>query len=431
MLEDANLDDNYSGETSSPEKDEAKAWGTSFAVGGTEYAASLFWQPLQNRDDPYAEITEASENVLEGADLFCLKPGKSPQFGLCVSYQGYKKKMAAAAVSVATALSDRSSFLAVFKVSNGWWYVCARNDIILSDGDMLFLNEEDAKEQFMSMLAVPDWGRKIAPTEWGLEDVETHNLETLIEKGAEARLQKIHALRGAKLFAVVAGIAVVSIWLVSTLVNSVFLAPPKKPVIAPAPIRPVEKVAPPPPEPKPWENIEDPQAILEKCFVATQNVVGISTPGWKIEGITCTSTGLVTSWRREIGRISWVDKALNESGVTFSSRSISADGNNVIVSVPITGVKTLNSPPEMNGVDLVNTLNDLFQAMQMPISMSTESWTSPQQNVYRSVKFSFTSNHDPKQWMDLLMNFSGLKVNTIKYDINSHNWYYEGAIYVL
>ncbi len=430
MLEDANLDENYDGASSAPDKDEAKAWGTSFVVGNTEYAASLFWQPLQNRDDPYAEIIEASENVLEGADLFCLKPGKSPQFGLCVSYQGYKTKMPAAAISVATALSDRSSFLAVFKVSNGWWYVCARNDIILSDGDMLFLNEEDAKEQFMSMLAVPDWGRKIAPAEWGLEDIESQSLEALLDKGVEVKLQKIHALRGPKLFAVVAAVAVVAIWLVSTLINSIFLAPPKKPIIAPAPIKKLEK-APPPPEPKPWESIQDPQAVLEKCFKATKDVVGIVTPGWKIEGITCTPTGLVTSWRREVGRLSWIDKALNESGVTFSSRSISARGDSVVVSVPIKDIKTLNSPPEMNGVDLVNTLNDTFQAIQMPINMSTESWTSPQKNVYRSVKFNFTSNHDPQQWMGLLMNFSGLKINTLKYDTNNHNWYYEGAIYVL
>lgn len=429
MLEDANLDENYSGDAA-PEKDEAKAWGTNFEIGGVPYAASLFWQPLQNRDDPFTEIIEASENVLEGADLFCLKPGKSPQFGLCVSYQGYKKKMPAAAVTVATALSDRSSFLAVFKVNNGWWYVCARNDIILSDGDMLFLNEEDAKEQFMSMLAVPDWGRKIAPAEWGIDETEEMSLEDMVDKGATAYLQKIRALRGPKLFAVVAAVAVIAIWLVSTLINSIFLAPPKKPIIAPVPVKKIEQ-APPPPEPKPWESIPDPQAILEKCYKATQDVVTIVVPGWKIEGITCTPTGLVTSWKREVGRLSWMDYALDNSGVTFSSRSISDKGDRVVVSVPITDIKNLNSPPEKNGVDLVNMINDLFQAIQMSVNMHSETWTSPQKNVYRSVKFNFTSNHDPLQWKDLLMNFSGLKVNTIKYDINSHNWYYEGAIYVL
>jgi len=428
VLEDANLDDNSAGNLL-PEKEEPKAWGTRFESGGKTYATSLFWQPLQNRDDPYTEVSEASENVLEGADLFCIKPGKSPQFGLGISYQGYSKKMIAAAVTVATALADRSSFLAVFKVNNGWWYICARNDIILSDGDMLFLNEEDAKEQFMSMLAVPDWGYKIAPAEWLLDDINDIELEVLLERGSEAKLQKVHAIRGAKLVALILAVGIITVWLASTLINSVFLAPPPKPIIAPVPVKQIEK-KPPPPEPKPWESVDDPIAVMLKCFKATQDVVSITTPGWKIEGITCTPTGLVTSWKREIGRISWIDKALTSSGVTFSSKSISPNGTSVIVSVPITDIKKLNSPPEKNAVDLVNTLNDLFQAIQMPISMSNETWTSPQKNVYKSIKFSFTSNHDPLQWADMLQQFSGLRITTLKYDTNNHNWYYEGAIYV-
>lgn len=428
MLEDANLDDNYANNDFS-EREETKAWGTSFESGGTTYAASLFWQPLQNRDDPYTEVAEASENVLEGADLFCLKPGKSPQFGLCISYQGYSKKYSSAAVAVATALSDRSSFLAVFKVSNGWWYVCARNDIILSDGDMLFLNEEDAKEQYLSMLAVPDWGHKIAPPEWLLEETEDISLDALLERGAESKLQKIHAIRGMKLFGLIAAIGIVIIWLISTLIDSIFTTPPPKPIIAPVPVKPIEK-APPPPEPKPWEKMQDPQDVMIKCFEATQEVVGIVTPGWKIEGVTCTPTGLVTSWRREIGRITWIDKALSSSGVNFSSRSISPNGTSVIVSMPITGVKQIDSPPDTNSVDMINILNDLSQAIQVPIRTSNETWTSPQKKIYKSVKISFNSKHNPLQWLDLLINFSGLKVTTIKYDPKTNNWQYEGAIYV-
>ena len=145
-----------------------RSWATEFTLEGISYATSLFWQPLQNKDDPYAEVEETASSVLEGADLFCIKPGKAPQFGICVSQEGYKNGTLAAAVALSTALSDRSSFVGVFKVKEGWWYTCVRNDIILSDGDMLFLKEEDAKNQFMSMLAVPDWGRKIAPPRCGM-----------------------------------------------------------------------------------------------------------------------------------------------------------------------------------------------------------------------------------------------------------------------
>ena len=121
MLEEAKLlDDDYD------ERVEKRSWGTSIEVSGIHYATSLFWQPLQNKDDPFQEVEEASEGVLEGADLFCIKPGKAPQFGICVSHEGYKKGQNVAAVSLATALSDKASFVAVFKVDEGWWYTCIR-----------------------------------------------------------------------------------------------------------------------------------------------------------------------------------------------------------------------------------------------------------------------------------------------------------------
>ena len=147
MLEDAQLMDQDFEEGGN------RTWATQVTVDGLTYATSLFWQPLQNTDDPVTEVNDAAEGIMEGADLFCIKQGKAPQFGICASKQGYKKGMNVGAIPVATALGGQSSFVAVFKVQEGWWYICVRNDIILSDGDMVFLNEEDAKNQFMSMLA--------------------------------------------------------------------------------------------------------------------------------------------------------------------------------------------------------------------------------------------------------------------------------------
>ena len=83
MLEDANLVENKDLNAQAEERN----WGSTFTAGGSTYAASLFWQPLRNSDDPYTEITDASENILEGADLFALRRGKIPQYGLCISSQ--------------------------------------------------------------------------------------------------------------------------------------------------------------------------------------------------------------------------------------------------------------------------------------------------------------------------------------------------------
>ncbi|MBO7098030.1 MAG: type 4b pilus protein PilO2 [Alphaproteobacteria bacterium] len=426
MLEDAKLDDNNAANGSN----EQQSFVTSFVSRGTTYATSLFWQPLRNSDDPYTEIAEAAENILEGADLFALRKGKSPQFGLCISSQGYKRGVKAAAIGLMNALPDASSVLAVFKVNTGWWYVCIRNDIILSDGDMLFVNEEEAKEQFTSMLAVPDWQYKIAPAEWNIEDAKEINVDGFLIASSRDSLQKVHALRGTKLLVVLTVATIAAIWLLSTVVSLIFSAKPQRPIVAPVAIKKIQApVA--PPEPKPWESLRRPDQILAFCYQGVQDLVTISTPGWHIGGITCSPEGLVTSWRMEIGRLSWIDKALETSGLTFSNRSISPNGTEVLASVPMPNIDTFNSPPKLNGVDLVNTINDLFQGLQMPVSLNSQTWTSPQNKVYKYVGFSFSSKHNPMVWIDLLTKFSGLTINLIKYDTNTNSWYYEGAIYVL
>lgn len=424
MLEDAKLlDDDY-------DADGNRSWGTSIEIDGVTYATSLFWQPLQNKDDPFTEVGEASEGVLEGADLFCIKLGKAPQFGICVSREGYKSGENVAAVTLATALADKSSFVAVFKVDNGWWYTCIRNDIILSDGDMLFLNEQEAKDQFLSMLAVPDWGRKIAPPEWGIEETEYPELPKIMQKGLRAKLQKIKALRGTKLMVVIAISAIVGLWLLSSIINGIFLAPPKKPIIAPiAPkvVKPIEKI----PEVKPWEKLPEPSSVMKQCYHGVNSLIKIMPPGWVLGNISCTPGGLTTSWTRDVGRISWIDKALDVSGVTFSGRSISDDGNSLIASVPLGKIEQISSPPLRNDVDLKNTLNNLFQSIGQKVALTSFAYTSPEQNVYRSVKFSFTSGHNPLVWNDLLIKFSGLEITMIRYNIGNKTWEYEGAIYVL
>jgi len=424
VLEDAKLLNEEYG------KDRGRTSGTKFTLGEKTYATSLFWQQLQNTESPIDEIKETSEGVLEGSDLFCIRQGKAPQFGICVSQEGYKKGDLVAAVALASTWSGLSSFIAVFKVDAGWWYVCVRNDIILADGDMLYLNEMDAKEQFFSMMNVPDWGMKVAPQEWGIEGTTEEDLTQLLSRGTQVKLQKINAIRGPKLVLMIAAAIIAGIWLLSTIVDFIFMAIPQKPVVQPVQFKEIKTEAP-PPEVKPWEKILNPMEIMGNCYGGAQELVKILPPGWKIAGITCTPTSITTSWRREIGRVLWIDKALDMSGLNFSSRSVSSDGGQLMASLPMRNVSEINSPPKSNTTDLINTLNDLFQSLGQRISLNTASYTSPQKNVYRSVTFSFSSTHDPLTWSDILMKFSGLEIKTIRYDINTKIWQYEGAIYAL
>ncbi len=425
MLDDANFAE---GEAESS----ARTWGTSITVDGQTYATSLFWQPLQNQEDPLSEVAEASEGILEGADLYCVKPGKAPQFGICVSHEGYKKGEVVAAVALSTALADRSSFIAVFKVDEGWWYTCVRNDIILSDGDMLFLNEEDAKNQFTSMLAVPDWGRKIAPEEWNIDDTENIQLMHLLQRGSTAKLQRINGIRGAKLMMIVGVSAVVGLWLLSSLIDALLFTPVKRPVVVPVQPKVVKKVEK-PPVVKPWETLKNASQILDGCVANIQKLQRVLPPGWEGSTFSCSQTGATTSWKRSFGRMSWMKKALDKTGIKFSYVKFSDDGNNVAVGLDYPKVDVISSPPMMSLPKLRETLNNFFQSIDEKVSLQngtfTQTVSEKERHMYRYVGFSFSSPYNPTVWGELLTKFSGLDIKVINYDGNT--WKYEGAIYAL
>ena len=409
---------------------EEKAWKSSFVIDGKTYAASLFWQPLLNEDNPLPEVKEAAENILEGADLYVARKGKSSQFGLAASSQGFTRGIPSAAVALVSSLGNVTSFLGVFKVEGGWWYICFRNDVILSDGDTLFVNEKDAKDQFISMLAVPDWDALFAPAEWGIDETRDDPLAPMLEKGLQIKLTSISANNDMIMLAVIiVGFSII-LWFAYSSLKSMFFTAPTAPVIAP--VRQIEIPSYIPPEPKPWEKLYNPVDVMKNCYTGIKKVVSILTPGWQIEGVTCTpDSGIVTSWRRRVGRMTWREQALNVSGVEFSSRAISSDGNTFMVTLPIEEVSTLNSPPEYSEQDLTNILNDLNQTLGIRIGVEHKTWVSPRGTSYNLVGIRIDSKNDPLNWIELLMKFSGLTINSVTYNPVSGVWNYIGDIYEL
>ena len=164
-------------------------------VGKVDYAVGLFWQPLQDVDDPIPEIRETMEADV-GTNLYTIHYGRAPQYGIGRTDKGHKEGQPAGAIAVLDSLSDKSSFVAVFKVDEGWWFLVARNDLILPEEDILYRTEQEAKDAFYSMMAVPDWGYKIAPSSWNIDDTEEMQAEDLLKNGLQVRLYSLSAIRG-------------------------------------------------------------------------------------------------------------------------------------------------------------------------------------------------------------------------------------------
>lgn len=104
---------------------------------------------------------------------------------------------------------------------------------------------------------------------------------------------------------VIAISAIIGLWLLSSIINGIFLAPPKRPIIAPiAPkvVKPVEV----PPETN-REKLSDPEQVMKNCYKAVQDVVSIMPPGWVIGNISCTA-GRFDDFMVTAGRADFVDE---------------------------------------------------------------------------------------------------------------------------
>ena len=100
-------------------------------------------------------------------------------------------------------------------------------------------------------------------------------------------------------------------------------------------------------------------------------------------------------------------------------------------SVSIGDISVRNDKPNRNINDLRNTLNDFFQAINHDVALMDGEYTSNRKNIYRFIKFKFSSVNNPMVWKDLLTKFSGLEISMIKYNNNGNLWDYEGVIYAL
>ena len=418
--------------------DEDTQWGATITVGNTVYATTIFWQPLQDPDNPLPEVRETAENVLENADLYVIRPTGMPQYGLGISSEGHKPGMPVAALALADAFSDLPSSVSVFKVPEGWWFVAIRNDLILSEDDMLYRNEEDAKRTFLSMMAVPDWGRRIAPVEWGIEGTEELDITEVFKDTPKVKLSKLKSDFNIKVIAAIAVAVVLIAWGGFALLSR-FSATEEiiEEVAAPAPV--VKPVVEKPKVvflPMPWESLVIPADFMNACTKSASQLVAAKIPGWRMSDIDCQQVGLSTSWTMAQGRLANFQTALNYYDVEGLNFTVSESGRSVVGSISFGSLKRALSAPTLSTQEIVSGLTDIFQALDIPLTVNVSN-VSPvatsdrvaQQEPYSYVNFSFSSNLPVSEWGNFFSNFDALELTNMVYNVNSNTWKYEGRIY--
>lgn len=415
-------------------------------VNGQHYAVGLIWQPLQNLDDPILEIRESAESEM-GADLYCLRPAATPQYGIGRTELEHRDGMPSLAAAVASVFTDLPSMCGVFKVDEGWWLIAIRNDLILAEEDVVFANEEEAKRAYASLMAVPDWGMRIVPEDWHMEGAEIHSLPSILQKARKIRLQPINAVHRTKFLLFIALIIVaVVIWLIYSLVSlwkNVFPQHEKVRVVEQPRVLP--PVRPEPEKPKPWEKVVDLSAFLNQCWTSTYQIRSIIIPGWTMGNIECTPQGASTGWRltnTQEGRLTWMNFGLDEYQLENMKVDVSASGDSATGSLTFTKLPMVASVPKLDAKQLEDDLKELRQATNLSgFQYSRQTILDPpnrpdgtrpaNQKSYTYYSFTLSSPYPPQDLKEEFSKFSGLEFLRIQYTPqgSGNNWTYEGRIY--
>ncbi len=425
-------------------------------IGKQNYAVGLFWQPLQDVDDPIPEIRETME-ADETSNLYAIHYGRAPQYAIGRADKGHKEGQPVGAIAVLDSLSDKSSFVAVFKVEEGWWFLVARNDLILPEEDILYQTEQEAKDAFYSMMAVPDWGYKIAPASWNIDDSEEMQVEDLLRNGLQVRLNSLSAIRGTK---VLLGIALLILAIVGLAVYSIlfFIDQEKKEPTVIKPVVPqatIQTVEPQREEEKPWEKLVSVPEFLQKCWSDSYQLKIMQIPGWRLNQIVCTPQGISTGWAKtgERGsRVAWLETGLREQYRIKGDVQVNETATAATIKIKYEDLPVINSSPTLPIQKLRRELIDISQALSLSIPLSVgqvvvempapptapgataQQQAQQQAKIYKYLSFSFTSSMDPPAWEAFFKPFSGLEVTKIEYNPNAdsaltNNWKYEGRIY--
>ena len=422
--------------------------------GRNTYAVGLFWQPLQDVDDPISEIRETMESD-ERSNLYAIHYGRAPQYGIGRSDKGHQEGQIVGSVAVLDSLSDKTSFVAVFEVEEGWWFLAARNDLILPEEDVLYHTEKEAKDAFYSMMAVPDWGYKVAPASWNIDGAEEMRAEDLLKTGLQVRLYSLSAIRGTRVLLTI--VALLLIVIAGIVYSIIFFMDQEKsqptiiePIIPQVTIQPVEPQR---EEEKPWEKLVSVPDFLQKCWISSYQLKTMDIPGWKLNQIICTSKGISTGWKKgEKTRIAWLETALRDQYKIKGEVQVNETATEATIDIPFTDLPFAASTPMYSIQKLRREMTDISQALSLPVQMSVgqvviEAAAPENQNagkmqqqqpqmsrVYNYLSFSFSSPMDPPAWESFFKPFSALEITKIEYNPTSEsalteNWRYEGRIF--
>ncbi len=412
-------------------------------INRKKYAVGLFWQPTGAGYVARSYAKNLAKSIDKKLNLFT---EYRAMIGLGAKRLGHRVGMESAAAAVTDALTEYSSFLAVFSADKFFFLVAVRNGVILED--KIFETEEDARAEYFKLSEIPDWNALFAPSSWGMPRAVERNLSDLISNTSHSLLKPI-SMVGTGFFSVL----LISLFVITTFY---FFNEPIQQILNPKPkleqVDPqlaaeyekkveeknkeldeafnIQKEAVPEPIVLPYDYLPDPKIRAEVCY---QAMAFLMQPvfGWNQTSIECAETHAFAWFDRSFGTISdFYNYATNLMPGAFVQEE---SENSLLTRVKLPTVKTMASLDERDVNTALRDLTSLFQSIDMDVNMGAvvDTLTNGIDTVYLNViEISADSKLIPMQFIKIFEDFGGVYMTRCTWNVSTRTWNYEVIIYV-
>ncbi len=411
-------------------------------VGRRTYAVGLLWQP-----SPSGRIAQAAREAAaqpgQQSDFYCVRAASKsvaiPQYGLAQSAQGHKAGMATLAASLANA--QPGSWAGAFRLREGTWIVVVRDDLVAPDGDVLFDNDEAARDRLLQEVSLGGVQRVYAPDGWAVPGSDPTPLPLLLQDRSECRLQPVRVpmrlvIYGAAAAAVVLLVVFLALqWQAEQerIEQEIAVAQRKVQQEAlknGAVSKMMNKWEWPPAEQcyeRKWEKSSPPREVINSCH-ALLSKIQASQLGWKRGLATCTDNKLNILWQREKGSNALVPSdAIVREDLTSASQTMRGSA------IPPRGPEPLLREVELSALILhdrwpvmnVVRLADDPPSVSPPPDMKDPPPPPPPPWRKRGIKYS--GKTPPWELWRYFEGVNGLILDKVMWD--GSTWTFEATIY--
>ena len=412
------------------------------SVNRRKYAVGLFWQPVGAGFAPRNYARSLAHNIDKKLNLYT---EYRAMIGLGARRYGQRVGMISAAAEVMESFSEYTSFLAVFQLNKVFFLVAARNGVILED--KIFYSEDEARNEYMKLSEIPDWGAFFAPGVWGMPRAAERNLADLLTGRSHAVLHSISRFGTGMISVGLIVLFVLGLGMVfKDSVKQVMRPKQKIEGLNPELVAEyhkqieqknkeldeqfeIEKVAPPEPIVMPFEILPDRTERAKVCYQAMGFLMQ-PIPGWNQVWVRCSENGAVAELKRTFGTLGDFYAVANELMAGALVQEL--DENTVQVSANLPVIDVVASQDERDAETIVRDITTLFQEIdtdvvtQIVVDTLTNGVDVEKINL---VEVEVNSKLVPMQFMKIFEEFGGVYMVQCAWDVRSRMWNYEVIIY--